>query len=175
MTLEATPPEQEPIRMMPAATSGSKPNARPTNQPSVGMIENCKTMPISTALGILSASVKSRMLKLAPMPNMMICVSGRFSRFKRKPFHSVNKLGQNMAAAVPVRMKKVNVKTCSVACLRKYNAVSAIAPTRPGPIPACTPPAQDPAKTTAATAAATSKSLLGWAEESVMGSSWTRE
>ncbi len=91
----------------------------------------------------------------------MIWVNGRFRRFKRKPPHSVKGPGQNMAAAVPVRIKKVKVKTCSEACLRKYSAVNAKAATRPGPIPAWIPTAQQTAKRVAAAAAAASNNGFG--------------
>ena len=40
ITFEATPPEQEPIRMTPAAISAGKPNDRAILQPSKGMAVN---------------------------------------------------------------------------------------------------------------------------------------
>ena len=55
MTFDATPPEHEPIKITPAATSGSNPNALATPHPAKGMTVNCRNIPIRTALGILNA------------------------------------------------------------------------------------------------------------------------
>ncbi len=71
MTFDATPPEQEPIRMIPAATSGSNPSAVATAQPTSGMTENCSRIPTATAFGIFSALAKSWTLRVAPIENMI--------------------------------------------------------------------------------------------------------
>ena len=48
ITFEATPPGQEPTNTTPAATSGGKRNRIANPAPKIGMIENCKNMPIMT-------------------------------------------------------------------------------------------------------------------------------
>ena len=69
---EATPPGQEPIRITPAATSGSKPNNMAILKPASGMTVNCRSIPSSTGHGMVNTRAKSFVLSVVPMPNMMI-------------------------------------------------------------------------------------------------------
>ncbi len=71
MTFDATPPGQEPTKTTPAATWGGNPNVAASPAPTNGMMENCKTIPTSTARGIFNTRAKSDTLSIVPMPNMM--------------------------------------------------------------------------------------------------------
>ena len=90
---EATPPGHDPMRMTPAATSGSKPKRVAIAKPAKGMMLNCKTSPMNTGHGILATRVKSPVLSVVPMPNIMIWMSGTMRTPRSKPNQLPNARG----------------------------------------------------------------------------------
>lgn len=110
MTFEAVPPGTEPSMSRPTASIGLSPKTLATMTAPSGMITNCATTPTSTGVGRRAISLKSGMVKVRPMPNMMImrkyvmyCFSGR------------NGAGAAKAMAAPMRINTGNAATATAA------------------------------------------------------------
>ena len=85
MTFEATPPGQEPISTIPAATSGLFVKIMASPLPTKGITENCRAIPMRTARGIVKTRRKSAMVNCVPIPNMMIWIRGTIRPFNSYP------------------------------------------------------------------------------------------
>src|SRR5690606_14908024 len=97
ITFDASPLGAAPTRMMPAATSGSKPNANASPAPTNGMIVNWQPSPINTGFGDLTTPTKSLALIAVPMPNMMICSSGTIRVLSSNSPQLTSGAGQHIA------------------------------------------------------------------------------
>ncbi len=84
MTLDASPLEHEPMRMIPAAISGSKWKILVSANPTSGITEKWQTMPTSTPRGDLATPVKSFKLICVPMPNITVWTTMRMSHLLRR-------------------------------------------------------------------------------------------
>ena len=89
MTFDARPLGEQPMRIIPAAISGSKPLALASIKPRVGMMMNWAATPINTAFGALTTVTKSSTLIDVPMPNIMSCINGVINAVNLKPFISM--------------------------------------------------------------------------------------
>ena len=114
MTLDATPPEHEPMSTTPAAISSGNPKDTAMAHPRIGMTLNCKAMPIRTACGIRSARRKSPTLKVAPIPSMMSWMSGTVSLPSSKSPHDVKCAGKYRPQVVSVNTQNVNAMMFSL-------------------------------------------------------------
>ena len=70
--MDATPLGIAPTRMIPAATSPSKPNSLVSVYPVVGMMTKCRATPMMIERGKARTRTKSATLNFVPIPNMMI-------------------------------------------------------------------------------------------------------
>ena len=84
ITLDTSPAEQDPIRMMPAAISGGNFSAFVIANPTSGIMVNCPTTPINTAHGIFATPAKSVSFICVPMPNITACTMNRMSHLFRR-------------------------------------------------------------------------------------------
>ena len=108
MTLDDTPPGQEPIRIRPAATSCSNPKSRAKTKPPSGMMLYCSTATITIARGAESTRVKSASVSVIPMHSRMNCTSGEMTCFISNPPGAMNTCGNVRAAEPNASTTKVN-------------------------------------------------------------------
>lgn len=72
MTFEDVPPGTDPSMSKPTANAGCKPKSFATPTAASGMMTNCATTPMAIGTGRFTTSLKSGMVSVSPMPNMMI-------------------------------------------------------------------------------------------------------
>lgn len=72
MTFDEVPPGTEPSIRSPTASAGLSPRTFATTTAPSGMITNWATTPMRTGTGRRTTSWKSGMVRVSPMPNMMI-------------------------------------------------------------------------------------------------------
>lgn len=72
MTFEDVPPGTEPSISKPTAKAGFRRSNLATSTAPSGMITNWATTPMSTGIGRRTTSLKSGMVRVRPIPNMMI-------------------------------------------------------------------------------------------------------
>ena len=70
-TFDAVPPGQHATIITPTARSGGNRINVATNHPTAGMMVNCATNPIPTALGIRKTALNAPVSNVTPIPNMM--------------------------------------------------------------------------------------------------------
>jgi len=71
MTFDAVPPGHAPSSTMPAASMGSKPKSIEIIKPSRGIKMNCAAVPITISSGFVRIRLKSWVVSVVPMPNIM--------------------------------------------------------------------------------------------------------
>jgi hypothetical protein len=111
--LKQHPPGELPIRIIPAAISGSKLKNDAKAKPANGIVVYCRKIPINTGSGILKTRVKSEIFRVVPMPNIIICMSGTINIIKSIPNHSPKAMGYNKAHATKTKTQTVNANDFS--------------------------------------------------------------